>query len=374
MNNSKKPTRVLFLVSTLRNSGPTKQLYGLVKNLNRDVYSASILTLSPEPEPNSAWRSFEDQGLEMGSLRFSRFEGLLLARSRVREVIAQIKPDIVHTQGIRADVLNAGSMKGLPSLCTARNYPFDDYPTKFGKLRGGMMARRHVQALRKIHVVACSHAIAAQLVTHGIVADVVQNGVATETFYPVDRAVKAALRSKLRLPQEAFVLLSVGSLIPRKDMRTVVEAYQSARLGSNARLVVLGGGPLEGGLRNVADETVLIKGHVDNVKDYLNAADVFLSSSLAEGLPNTVLEAMASGLPCILSDIPPHRELLEEDDAFFPCGDISALSSRLSAIADKDLTALGFEARMHVEQRLSAERMAAEYQKIYRKVLEVQGG
>ncbi|WP_019571816.1 glycosyltransferase family 4 protein [Thioalkalivibrio sp. ALMg3] len=366
--------KILYVVSTLANTGPTNQLYSLVRKLNRDVYSPSLLTLSPEPETNSAWSRFEGLEVEMGSLRLSRLEGLLLARSRVRELMEKIKPDIVHTQGIRADVLNVATMKGVPSLCTARNYPFSDYPSKFGKFRGSVMARQHVQALRKIHVVACSHAIATQLVPHGIAPDVVQNGVEAETFYPVDSARKAVLRSRLGLPQDALVLLSVGSLIPRKDMLTAVEAYQAARLGPNARLVVLGGGPLEGELRSLADETVVLKGHVDNIKDYLNAADVFVSSSLAEGLPNTVLEAMASGLPCILSDIPPHRELQEDDDAFFPCGDISALSSRLSAMADKDRTALGREARRHVEHRLSAERMVAEYQEIYRKVVEAQGG
>ncbi|WP_231367693.1 MULTISPECIES: glycosyltransferase [unclassified Thioalkalivibrio] len=366
--------KVLFIVSTLENSGPTNQLYSLVRNLNPEVFSPSLVTLSPEPEANSAWSRFEGLRLEMRSLGLSRIQGLLLARSRLRDLIEDIKPDVVHTQGIRADVLNAAAMVGLPSLCTARNYPFADYPSKFGKVRGSVMARRHVQALRRLHVVACSHAIATELETHGIAPDVVQNGVDGETFYPVDSAKKAALRSRLGMPQDALIFLLVGSLIPRKDMLTAVEAYQAARLGPNARLVVLGDGPLERNLRSVADETVLLRGQVDNVKDYLNAADVFVSSSLAEGLPNTVLEAMASGLPCILSDIPPHRELQDDDDAFFPCGDVNALSLRFSAIADKDLTALGREARMLVEQRLSAERMAAEYQEIYRKVLGAQGG
>lgn len=367
-------TKILFVASTLANSGPTNQLYSLVRNLDPGEFSVTMLTLSPEPESNSSWSRFEGLGIDVTSLGLSRVSGLAVGRTRIRDFIKKINPDVIHTQGVRADLLNAATMNGVPSLCTARNYPFSDYPSKFGKFRGSVMARQHVRALRKIHVVACSHAIATQLVPHGIAPDVVQNGVEAETFYPVDSARKAALRSRLGLPQDALVLLSVGSLIPRKDMLTAVEAYQAARLGPNARLVVLGGGPLEAELRSCADETVLLKGHVDNVKDYLNAADIFMSSSLAEGLPNTVLEAMASGLPCILSDIPPHRELQVDDDAFFPCGDISALSSRLSAIADKDLTALGREARIHVEQRLSAERMAAEYQEIYRKVLEAQGG
>ena len=49
------------------------------------------------------------------------------------------------------------------------------------------------------------------------------------------------------------------------------------------------------------------------VKDYLQAADIFISTAVSEGLPNTVLEALSSGLPCILSDIGPHREIIEKN-------------------------------------------------------------
>ena len=365
---------VLYVASTLESSGPTNQLFNIISNLDRSLVCPFVLTLSPEPLARSSWPRFEELEVKMGSLGLSRLRGAFFAGSRLRKRLDDWRVDIVHTQGIRSDALSASWVAGLPAVATARNYPFADYPAKFGLVRGKLMAWRHVAALKRLNVVACSNAIKGQLKLHGVDASVVQNGVDTSEFKPVDVAERKELRRRLGLPADGLVFLSVGSLIPRKDMSTAVVAYQAARLGPNARLVILGGGPLGEHLRSLADETVLLRGHVDNVKDYLNAADVFMSSSLAEGLPNTVLEAMASGLPCILSDIPPHRELQVDDDAFFPCGDISALSSRLSAIADKDLTALGREARIHVEQRLSAERMAAEYQEIYRKVLEAQGG
>lgn len=367
--------KILFLVSTLANSGPTNQLYGLVKNLDQDIFSISLLTLSQEPEIESSWGRFDCLGLEMDSLRLSRFEGILLAWSRLRDYIDNFKPDLVHTQGIRADILNAARIHRSRSLCTARNYPYLDYPSKFGRFRGRVMAMRHTEALRQINVVACSHAIATQLATHGIAPFVVQNGVDLDSLHPVDGTIKASLRNRLGLPQDALIVVSVGSLIPRKDMLTVTKAYQAAHLGVNSRLVVLGSGPLESDLRKLAHRNVLLRGHVANVKDYLNAADIFISASLAEGLPNTVLEAMATGLPCILSDISSHRELQEDDNLFFQCGDVSALSSRLLAIADEEhLSSLGCKARRNVQKRFSVQKMAAEYQEIYHKLLEAQGG
>lgn len=361
--------RVLFVVSTLAGSGPTNQLYSLIRNLDRRSFDPFLLTMSPEPRRNSAWGQFERLGVKIDTLGLSRVRGLLFSVSRTRRFVSEVQPDLVHTQGFRADSLSVSALKGLPSVCTSRNYPLADYPSKFGRLRGTLMAQRHIQVLKKLNVVACSHAIGSQLRTHGISANVVQNGVDAQKFRPVDTVDKAALRRRLGLPEDGIVLLSVGGLIPRKDMLTVVEAFEAANLGEKARLVVLGDGPQESVLRAQAGATVLFKGHVDNVKDYLSAADVFVSGSLSEGLPNTVLEAMASGLPCILSDIPSHRELQEDENWFFSCRDVSGLAGKLASISESDLSLLGCVSRARVEKQLSAERMAAEYQEVYLKVM-----
>lgn len=355
----------LFVVSTLRRTGPTNQLYNLIKHLDRSRFEPHLITLSPEPAQGSAWPDFEAIGVRLYTLGHSRTKGMFFSKKRFRSLVDQIAPDVVHSQGIRADTLNAAVLGDYPSLCTSRNYPVADYPSKFGKLRGNLMARQHFAAFNKLNVVSCSQTIKAQLGKHGIQARVVCNGVDTEAFAPVSVEQKVALRQKLGLPQDSVLLFSVGSLIPRKDMQTLIAAFERVSL-KNTILVILGDGPLMVALRRQAGVSVMMPGNVDNVAEYLGAADLFVSSSLSEGLPNTVLEAMAFGLPCLLSDIPSHRELFEDHGGiFFECLGVDALADCLRQIKAMQLAELGSRSRQIVEARFSALKMSQGYQQIY---------
>ena len=105
----------------------------------------------------------------------------------------------------------------------------------------------------------------------------------------------------------------MGNLIhPEKSVDTIVKAfdiYKQKRL--KAQLLVLGDGAERSYLESLSKDGVHFLGSVDNVIEYLQISDVFVSAALSEGLPNTVLEAMACGLQTILSNINPHKELAE---------------------------------------------------------------
>ena len=360
--------KIIFIISTLKKSGPTNQLYYLIKHLERNCFEPHVITLSLELNQGSAWADFEALGVQLYTLGLSRIKGVFFSKKHLRSLVDRIGPDVIHTQGIRADMLNASTLKDYPSLCTSRNDPFSDYPTKFGKLRGSLMARQHIAAFKELNVVACSLSIQSQLKAHGIDASVLQNGVDTVKFQPVSAESKKALRHKLGMPGDALVVLSAGSLIPRKDMSTLIAAFNQAGL-AGARLVILGDGPQKDALLQQAGEAVLMPGNVTNISDYLGAADLFVSTALSEGLPNTVLEAMACGLPCVLSDIPPHRELFgDSDEIFFDCKDTAALADRLRQLDIAGLVQQGKRSRQISEGHFSSEKMSRAYQEIYKKV------
>lgn len=364
--------KIIYIVSNLRNTGPTNQLYGIINNIDRSKFTPYIITLSPESEGDSSWARFSSLDVHLDSLNLSRIKGLFCAKKELKHRIEQIKPDIIHTQGVRADVLSSKLSGGCPSLCTSRNYPYADYPAKFGKFRGAAMARQHIAAFRDLNVVACSKTIQSQLGEHGIVARVVQNGVDSDRYRVVkDLAEKEALRQMLGVPEDATVFLSTGSFILRKDMKTLVSAMKRLRSDRKTALVILGDGPQMEMLREMSrDCPVLLPGNVTNVAEYLNAADVFVSSSLSEGLPNSVLEAMSCGLPCVLSDIPSHRELFEEEQGlFFPCQDDDALSGLMMQLDSEKIADLGRRARLVVEEGFSGRKMSQGYQAIYEELI-----
>jgi glycosyltransferase involved in cell wall biosynthesis len=276
---------------------------------------------------------------------------------------------VVHSQGVRADVVAARFLAGLPRVATARNFPHDDYPLKFGRLAGGWMARSHLAAFRRHpNVVACSATLARLLGGEGIAASVIPNGVDIGFFRPGTAAERADCRARLGLPAEFRIGLVVGALSGRKDPMIVIRSLRAVDDPGFA-LVFLGDGPLAAECRAAAagDTRIRFGGQVADVTPFLRGADFLVSASKSEGLPNAVLEAMACGLRLVLSDIGPHRELLElapERGVLFPVGDEQALGAALQRTL-RDLPPGPPAADAGIATRLSAGRMSARYQELY---------
>ena len=137
-------------------------------------------------------------------------------------------------------------------------------------------------------------------------------------------------------------------------------------------MLVLGDGPLRGVCEDYAKDlqNVSFLGNRPNVWEYLRLADYFVSSSKAEGMPNAVLEALASGLPVLLSDIPSHQEILSLSPKAGRLFDLDDSTSFMQAIDDLVNTpGLDTNARTLVEKYFSAEIMSAHYQRLYRQLI-----
>lgn len=358
--------RVLFVVSTLKRSGPTNQLFNIIKNLDSSRFEAILLTLSPEPK-DSKLKDFESLGIKLHSLNLSRFFGIFFAKLKLKEFIQMVQPTLIHTQGIRADSLLASLNLELPWVLTARNYPLEDYPSKFGKLWGGLMARKHVSVLKHCtNVIACSKSIQTSLAEIGIESFPIQNGVAIGEV-----SLNPAFTNKYERP----IFVTVGSLIPRKNIRFIVDAFNlyKNQVKSSGSLVILGEGFERKEIESVVTESVYLMGNVSNVTDYLSSADFFISASLSEGLPNTVLEALAAGLPVILSDIPSHKEInLECNGAssIFNLADgVMGLVERIINISQIFDVSSRLDAKRVANEVFSSEVMSHHYQDYYFKLL-----
>ncbi len=152
--------------------------------------------------------------------------------------------------------------------------------------------------------------------------EVIGNGVDCTKFFPATASIKFAARQKLDIPADAPVVLSVGSVIPRKGMDLLIKAWQRVlQRFPTARLVVAGSVGRRSTFMDQAatldsytketlalidalpdPKSVVLSGReVEDVLDYYHAADVFAFASEREGLPNVVLEAMSCALPCLLA-------------------------------------------------------------------------
>lgn len=354
--------KILYVVSTLKASGPTNQLYSLIKELpvDTDIY---ILTLSNEEE-NSRIDDFKLLNVKVLSLGLGRFKSLFSSKTLVNEVIRDLKPSVVHSQGIRADIiLSKMNLNTFSWFSTSHNFPYEDYLMKFGRLRGMYMAKSHIKAFKRCkNLISCSKTIRNKLESVNVYSKAIQNGIDTSIWH------EGIFRKNESLADIVFI--SVGSLIPRKNMSYILAAFEKAKI--NSHLYVLGDGVEYDLLKSkFTYSTISFEGNVDNVKSYLDKADIFISSSLSEGLPNTVLEALASGKVCYLSDIDSHREVQEVSKGsvhLFPLDDNGEKLAEYILNSVELLSESNFEdAKQTVMSHFTSKHMSEQYFKYYLK-------
>ena len=358
--------KILYIVSTLKKSGPTNQLFNIISNLDRTGFEPILVSLSPETK-DSKWRDYEVLGIEMHSLNLSRLEGLFFAKSKLKSLLNKLKPNLIHTQGIRADGLSASMKLNTPKVATIRNFPQIDFPMTYGRILGAWMVWRQTRALRKLNLsVGVSKAVKLNLEAKFNLSNtsVVQNGVDTVAYHAVTVRKKSELRVKLGLPVENIVWVVSGHLSERKDPLFLIKIWHKVLdFDKNNTLVFIGGGVLEQDCKIQAGQldSVKVLGRVNNVNEYLMASDFYVSSSVAEGLPNAALEAMACGLPVLLSDIEPHKEIFEMNaniGALFKLGDEASFLQSFKSLVGSDYYTQRKAAQDLIESDLSAVKMS----------------
>lgn len=200
----------------------------------------------------------------------------------------------------------------------------------------------------------------------------IQNGV---NLKRIDRILEK--KDKHRRENNYFTILSVGRLIDVKNPMCLLKAFKNCSI-KNSKLIFIGDGYLKDSLVSASKSckniefTGLIKRN--EVYKLLQEANLFVSTSKIEGLPISVLEAMASACPVILSDIPPHREIAELSD-FIPLinpNNIERFSQEIlkyNRILPEKRKEIGKKCRKLVERKYSLDIMLKKYNELYSRLL-----
>lgn len=230
---------------------------------------------------------------------------------------------------------------------------------------------RHVvcvcDAVRRSHV-AVMRSRADRYVT-------VLNGIAPATV----SESRLAMRKSLGLEEGVPVALAVGSLTPQKDHLALLDAFtRVARELPGARLLIAGEGALEAALAGRVARLglagrVRLLGPREDVAELLEAADLFVLSSVREGLPVTLLEAMRAGRPSVVTSIGGCPEAVRDGETgrLVPVGDPGALAAAMTEMLRDPArrAAMGAAARARWSREFTAARMVAETEAVYRSAL-----
>ncbi len=365
--------KVVFMMTSCKKSGPVQQMLNIIKNLDRKEFEPYLVTLYEEDKELSQYHLYAPHVKHIFAPT-GKLDIILGRDKKLRTVLAEIKPDVIHSLGVFPDFA-VSRIKKYNQIITLRNFVYEDYPAKFGKLRGYIMAKLHIYAMTQTKkTVACSESLSKIYKSElNMTYDFVRNGVDVDQYSRATEEEKVAIRKELNLPEDSFIFAYTGQLIERKNMDFLLRTYAKTFTDSKIYLLVLGGGTqLEELKAKYGDKANIdFRGNVLNVNHYLKACDAYVSASKSEGLPNGVLEAMATGLPVILSDIPQHIEVHEANTDcgyIFDINSEDALADCLKKMVGGDYKKMGEAAYESAHKNFSAPLMSAKYQELYRQI------
>jgi glycosyltransferase involved in cell wall biosynthesis len=295
---------------------------------------------------------------------------------RLRALTERVRPDVVHLHAAKAGLAGRLGLRGrrrrLPVLFQPHGW---SWLAAQGPLRTASMSWERAAARWTDLFLCVGDAEEQQGRAHGVRGRyaVVHNGVDLDRFRPAGDGARAEARARLGVPGTAPLAVCVGRLTRQKGQDVLLGAWPAVRLlCPAARLVLVGDGDLLPALRAAATPGVRFAGAVDDVRDWLAAADVVVLPSRWEGLSLTVLEAFAVGRPVVVSDVPGLAEVVTgEVGARVAPGDPVALAGALALrlMNPAAARAEGAAAARHAARfdlRRTFERLAAETAAIVR--------
>ena len=365
--------KIAYLISTLQKTGPTNILVGTINHLDKTRYEPVVITLSPESQTSDSWTPhLKRQGVQIFPLNLKRYQ-LLQLPLKLKQTIATIQPDIIHSHCFRSTILSAFVLKNFKRIATIHCDYTQDFPMAYGTLIGTWMEKLFSCALKHMDKrICCSHALATLLQQKfpPLAFDYVNNGIDTVIFHPVTD--KNTLRKELGLPLNKVIFIWVGSFIHCKNPLCLVDAIKKIKV-QNAFFVFCGArGPLletaKQQLQNC--KNVLFTGYTNKVARYLQASDCYISTSLSEGFHLSVYEALACGLPVILSDLDIYDEIKPTGCSFVfsPAKSEELQTKILDFLAHSD-TEFSDRAVTFIKQGFSTETMSLKYEEHYKELL-----
>ncbi len=372
---------VLHLLYRFDTGGLENGVVNLVNHMPAQAYRHAVVALT-EVAPEFSRRIRRDD-VEFVSLHKPPGHGAKLY-PRLLRLFRELRPAIVHTRNLAALECQVPAMlAGVPVRIHG------EHGRDVEDLDG---SSRRYQWLRRVYrpfvhqYVALSRDLAGYLkhrvgVPPGRIAQI-YNGVDIERFRPAESG-RAAIAGCLFTDPSLWVVGTVGRMQTVKAQTLLARAFvlaleQAPALRQRLRLVMVGDGPLRAESQAIlaaagAGGLAWLPGERADVPEIMRGLDAFVLPSLAEGISNTILEAMASGLPVLATAVGGNAELVAggETGEIVPPADVDALAAGLIRLAGGPAraAAMGRAGRAVVERRFSLPAMVAAYEGLYDRLL-----
>jgi glycosyltransferase involved in cell wall biosynthesis len=372
--------KVTHIVSGLSADGAERMLDNVASSLDPDRFRSEVITLTDFGDLGLGMR---ERGIPVRALEMGRGRPNPLALFRLAAWLRASEPQIVQTWMYHADLAGglAARLAGKPKVIWGIHHS----SLKSGENRRGTIwtarACARLSKLLPARIVCCSPA--ARRVHTGIgyaqhKTEVIPNGVDIDAFRP-DHDAREAVRRKLDIPTGALVLGMAARFHIQKDHRNFVQAAARVARKIPSAYFVLCGAEMNW------DNTILRRWIIDagiqsrmrllgirrDMNRVFTGLDIATSSSLSEALPMSIAEAMASAVPCAVTDVGDCALLVGDTGLVVPPLDSGALACAWEQLLMMDHDArrnLGAAARRRVESHFSLNIALQRYQELYVRV------
>lgn len=361
--------RIQHVLLSLRPGGLENGVVNVINGLDDRRFHSSVCCLKETGEFASRIRA---PGVAVHAMGLRGGNDLALPL-RLAAHFRKTRPDIVHTRNAESFFYGflGARLAGVPRLVHS------EHGRTFSDRRARFVMQRWMSRFTT-SIFAVSDQLKQDLARHvGIPLsriEVLYNGVDVSHFSA--NADRHAMRQELRVGANEFVVGSVGRLVAVKNYALLLRAV-AAMAQKQIHIVLVGDGPERSNLQALAVELgiadrVHLLGHRDDVSSLLGVMDIFVLPSLSEGMSNTLLEAMARGVPPVVSDVGGNGEIVQDglNGLVFPSGDGVMLTAYLTRLcADHaQRTRFGASALRRVTESFGIGAMIDRYERLYERV------
>lgn len=369
--------KVVHVITELNIGGAEHDLYKLILHGDRTAIDYVVISLQ---DKGPFGEQIEALGVPVYTLGIGPSLPNPLAFLKLIRILRQEKPDIIQTWLHHADVLTTLASYFVPYKMLCWTITIVDISAEhFSRSLQIAINTSAKLSSRPDYIIANTKNGQRAHVERGYKDGkwrIIYNGFNTDIFKP-DETARRRIRQELGIASDTFVIGKVGRLALQKNYPGFISAALNLLetrpdvhfigVGKDVSLDTLGG-PIPADLRDnfhllgIRDDTAMI----------YNAFDIFTMTSDFEGLPNVVGEAMATGLPCVVTNAGDTAHIVDDTGIVVPVGDMDAIASawiQLMNMPAEERSRLGQAARTRVETYFNLDQFVGQYQELYQSAI-----
>lgn len=363
---------ICHFIDHLDGGGGQEFIYNLINQADDERFSHSVCYLKEKNTHTSLRPKFEKANIPVTCFH-AESRSIPHVMSAMIKTLRTQSIDLLHMHTVYAQIFGrlVRPFVGIPhSVSTYHMMPSATYPNVPIKF-----LERSSRWLDDQHVAVSNGLRDAYRRRWGSEWQTIYNGI--DVAYYHDGVADVEPPGPGRRSEERLTFVNIGRFVPEKSQSDLVIAMEKVVQSlPGSELFIIGGGELEDKLRQMVvdrgiDDHVHLIDHVDSVLEYYALADVFVLSSIDEGLPLVVLEAMAAGLPVVATDIQGVDEVVVDGETGFlvPPQNPTELASKMVDLESPDLRqSLGQNGYERVAARFDLTTMVTAYQDLYETV------